>query len=246
VLAVIARSKVSNKTLFALVANLLSCACWEQGNQAPMTALPMCADVTPDATETDRPSDDFFSHYDSLAKLHIEALGVPSLPKHNQAQIPIVPASRSLDDLWKADSIESEWMLADFATTTELSSRETARRAARVYRVYSGRAGPILYFADQIESIGNLDLGLFAISDSLIRNQEEIVYRLACDAGWLLQSYQSDTVFASRSRLRWINQAGRIIAEAKRISRGHRKDEIEALATLLNMHPVNTMTSGLE
>jgi hypothetical protein len=140
--------------------------------------------------------------------------------------------------VWNEDSVSVLWTLAELAATDEWDGRLTASAAASSYRRLSGASEPLLTWMEASASDYQRDVGLSAISWLTSQDHEEIVFRYACDAAWLLIAWANDTSYSHLSevdgRVNAPKRSARVLVEATRLIRGKRRGDLLEIVAQVN------------
>ena len=142
-------------------------------------------------------------------------------------------SDRFFDSLWAGDSTTFRNVLARMVVDESSFGLVTATNAAALYHHYSGSPLPILQLAQEGGSDRRLHV-LSAIGGRISPEQQETVFRFACDAAREFEAFRRDTAFArqySRNRLalRWPGVAAATLLSARRLLTGSRRPSIDYL-----------------
>lgn len=208
------------------------------------SAIPECKTVNWAVRVSEAPPRDYYStdHESRLFRL-IKILGTPGLFAHHAPRRFLYAPAGSLDSLWQSDSLTVEWDLAYLAVSPAMSSMYLGESAAGKYRSWSGRAGPILHLIDETQTDARRAMALAAITDSLNEQEEEVLFRMSCDAAWLLAAWNIDTAYSGIAfrTVSWPADAADVLREATRLAKGKRRTAIVDLAERFHMRPEGTL-----
>ena len=146
-----------------------------------------------------------------------------------------VDHTRELEALWRADSASVTWGMALLASNPDRASQTLAASAGAWYFSHSGRADPILIMLDDAGNPSYRWSALRAIRDKLTPTQGGIVFRYACDAGWLLSMLAIDSTYRrwavgpAAETLRWPTFATATLRSAASLLDGERRDVVNRL-----------------
>lgn len=103
----------------------------------------------------------------------------------------------ALNRLWRHDSAGMAWALAGMIAQSDQVTDEAAENAATEYRRHGGPSYLVVGWMDVMGDQRWRRFGLDAINSLSDSVEEEIVFRWACDAAWLLNAVNSDSAYAS-------------------------------------------------
>lgn len=166
----------------------------------------------------------------------------PHPPRTQAESLAFAQVRRRVDALWAKDSASIEWVLAWLAVDEDVSDLSVATNAAIEYRRLSGRPLPMLaLMKDYAQDDGRRALGLQAITSGTLREDEQdFVFRLACDAAQHLSPFVTDSklkVWRSQQPRRWYESATRLLLASRVFLEGQRQTAVDRMLTRLKLAP---------
>jgi hypothetical protein len=195
-----------------------------------------CYDLAATFAAPELPPESFYRELNRQLPRLTAALGEPDYRLMQHIPFDSLPSiRRAIDSIWRSDSLGVEWTLASMAASELYATRSAAEKAASQYRRLSGRAAPILVASVLGRDDSRRKLVLAAIRDTLTRDEQDIVFRMACDAAWQLASLRADAQYAKSVSLgfapAWPANAREVLRLSLPLVTKQQRDVLESLST---------------